>query len=358
MILSAFLYRNAYRVNNTLGYRFKRWDIVIMITFALVFGMRYNLGIDYPHYLNHYIFKDFERFEFVFKNISLFLANNGFHVVVFFSLWCFLQIYFLMKSFEKEKFIYPALIFTLFTGQYFLLWMNVIRQDIAACIFIFSIYYIADKNLFKYLLCILLAIGFHNSAILLLAVYPLFSFKKEYFRNIKLQILFFFCSIGLMLSIDSTIQYLDIYIDKILDYSSFADTYGNVNLDNYTAGTIIGGTFVINILIDTIIILNSKKMKEYYNNDRFSIFYDLYFGGMLINNVFASSFLLARPFRYFRYFRMIITAYLIYYLFRNSKKKLNLFYLVLILLLSIFSYISLFRYGGGDYYQYLFFPFD
>ena len=336
--------------------RFKSWNAIIILIFTIVFGLRYNVGVDYQNYKELYDTNNFERLEFLFRGISNLFVKCNIHVVWYFTLWVFLQIFFLIKAFEKEKYIYPALVFTLFTGQYFLLWMNVIRQDIAACIFIFSISFIVKRYFWKFTALILIACGFHKTAILLFLAYPLFQLKKNYFNNIYLQLLILLVAAYFGLNSNSIMTTIDSILQPFLmtfDYEEYS--YGG--LEESFANVALGFTFLSSFVLDLIIIVYSKKMKSYYHNDRFLCFYDLYYFGVITNLLLAQSYILLRPVRYFRFFKMIISAYLLYYLYKHGKSHINLMAFIVTVMLYVILYLAIFRYSADAYYIYHIYPF-
>lgn len=333
-------------------FRIKPLHIIIII-FTIVFGLRYNVGIDYDNYLQLYKYGDFERLEFIFRGISVFCFNNNVHVVFYFSIWAFLQIYIFLSSFKNENFLYPALIFILFFGQYFLLWMNVIRQDIAACIFIFSITYIIDKKLFRYLLCIILAFGFHKTAILLLPLYFVFSRKQGYFNSISIQLALYIVAVIIGLSSSNIMTFFDSVLQPFLSILGY-EGYDYGGIESSFQQVSIGTTFLVSFLIDIVLICYNKKIKSFFNNSRLLCFYDLYFIGVVLTSVFAQSFILLRPVRYFRFFEMIISAYLVYYLYKKNKLLMMIF----IILLYTLLYIALFMYPPEACYIYHLYPFN
>lgn len=343
--------------NKTLVFKdikFRNWSLILILLFTIIFGIRYNVGIDYKNYKEHYDTLNFERMEYIFRYISMFLAENRIHITAFFSLWAFTQISFLIASFKNEKYLYPALIFILFAGQYFLLWMNVIRQDIAACIFIYSISFIVDKKLFKYILCIVIACGFHKTALLLLLIYPIWAFKKSYFSNIPFQILLLFVSAFIGVKSKSLFDSLDVLLVTFMTNLGY-ENYAFGILDSTMSDVKLGMSFLSSFFIDVIVIAYSNKTKQFYNNNRYLCFYDLYFIGVISHLLLAQSFILLRPFRYFRFFKMIICAYLLYYLYNNRISKLNLVSFIIILLLFLILYIAIFRYSEDACYNYLFY---
>lgn len=330
---------------------FKRWDIIMALVFAVVFGIRYNVGVDYEAYKIIYQFQYIETVEYLFKYLTKLLYGAGFDVAFYFGLWAFGQIYFLLKSFKDEKYIYPSLIFTLFAGQYFLLWMNVIRQDLAACIFIYSITFIVNRNLLKYLICIVLAFGLHKSAIMLLMFYPLFQFKKNIFNNIYVQFGLLVISVFMAFNSAPIMNLIDSHFEQFTSLLGY-DNYTMNGIEKRNRGFVVGFSFTIGLIIDFFIILNSKKMKEFYKNDRFFCFYDLYFVGICLNYILAESFILLRPVRYFRFFKMIISAYLIYYLHKNRSLRFNMMSLILILVCYFVLYALIFKASKDSMYIY------
>lgn len=321
---------------------FKRWDILMALVFAIVFGLRYDVGIDYESYKEIYEFQYIDRFEYLFKYITIFLHEAGFHVVFYFGLWAFGQIFFLLKAFKDERFIYPSLIFTLFTGQYFLLWMNVIRQDLAACIFIYSISFIVNKNFVKYLFCIVLAFGLHKTALLLLLFYPIFQIKKEYFSNIYIQLIFLLFSLIVGLKASFILIIIETFFIPFVSTLDYDEVYTVSGVENRMREITVGISFITSLSIDIFIILNSQRMKKFYDNEKINCFYDLYYGGACINLILSSSFLLLRPMRYLRFFKMIISAYLLYYLYANRRRGGNMALFILFLVLHFILYAAIF----------------
>ena len=331
-------------------------DWFAIIIFAVIFGIRYNVGIDYANYTNLYFSSDFERTEFLFRAISELLCKNDVHIVIFFTLWAFLQIFFVYQAFKQQKWIYPFLLFTLFCGQYFLLWMNVIRQDIAACIFIFSISYVADKKIIKYLVCCFIALGFHKSAAILFLVYPLFQIKKEYFKNRILQLFILFFAIIFGVYEGGLIQILDSAISLFMTTFGY-EGYGFGGIEGSLQKISVGSTFLTRLIINIITVLYSKKVKSFFSNKdtRIFIFYDLFFFGIVMNYLLSESFILLRIVRYFNFFGFIITAYLLYYLYKNYKQShLNKLTFWGMIVLYVFHYMLLFTYSADTCYMYNF----
>lgn len=161
-----------------------------LLLFAVVFGMRYDVGVDHLSYLEKYL----ERFhsgknDLLFNLLSELGWRLNLHYAVYFSLIAFIQVFFFFYAFKNERYLYPFLVFFIFTNGEWGFWMNGIRQALAMCIWIFSLKYIEEKKIWKYLLWGILAVLFHKSAIILLIFYPILRNGKDYFKSISLQLL-------------------------------------------------------------------------------------------------------------------------------------------------------------------------
>lgn len=318
---------------------FFKWEVLVpLLCFGLVFGMRYGVGTDHLTYLNNYLTgENTDRYELFFKWVTLFLSENNFHFATYFGLWAFLQVFFLFYAFKEERHLFPYLAFLLFAGGYFLPLMNGIRQDLAACIFIYSIRFIDEKKLWKYLLWCTIAFLFHKSAVILFMAYPFLRNGRDFFKSIPLQLI--------ILLVSLTFYYSDIQIEKYISFiikpfaAWFNYSYSLERISHLVTEINTGIGFLLALLIDILIIISSKKLKIYFNSKRFFTIYNLYFIGVITRLLFGGSTVLLRPFRYFIYFKLIITAYFIYYLFKNAKLSLNqiLFFLVLMIYLLLFG---------------------
>ncbi len=349
-------FRTEPRRNNVV--QFITWEILLMlIVFTLVFGLRYNVGIDYPNY--EYIYRhpdDRDDLGFLFEGLTNLLVIIDAPPYVFFSLLAFLQFFFLLYSFKNERYLLPFLIVVFICGQYFLLWMNVIRQDLATCIFIFSIKFINEGNFKKYLFWIIVATGFHHTAIVLLLFYPIFRYKADY--TIKIPILFQLSALLLCSFIYATNQNLMGEMDELLSLY-LADTefeeYSHGAIFNTTQDSVLGFSFFSAFIIDMLIISYSNQLKDYYHSERFAVFYNLYLVGALLGLLLGNSFILLRPVRYFRFFKLVIAPYLLFYLFKQRNEQIWYRYsYYTILFMYLLQYVAIFFYSSDAMYEYHF----
>ena len=318
---------------------FRHWEVLQpLFLFAIIFGMRYDVGVDHLEYLECYQTATVERFEPIFQFVSLELRNLGVHYVFYFTLWAFIQVLLVFYSLKDERYLYPFLAIVLFMGQFFWHWMNGIRQDLAACIFLYSVIFIVKKECLKYILCCFIACGFHKTAILLFPIYFLFLKKNPYFKKRLCQYLFLLISAFVAISKIDTLSFISPIIDSFISLLGY-EVYSESALENFAEITKTGISLYVFILIDVIIIFYSVRMKEYYASRKFNIYYDLYYIGTVFQLFFSNNMLLARPFRYFRYFKLLILTYLLFYLYKHGRCVLNQssFLLLLCLLLILYA---------------------
>ena len=336
MILFGVLAARRVSLNQNKEISFFNLEVIFPLLFySVILGMRYGVGEDHLGYLGNYITGDrVDQYEWGFRLLTNIFKKNGIHYAVYFSVLAFLQIFFFYYAFKDERYLYPYLAFVLITGGYFLSWMNGIRQDLADCIFIYFLKIIDKKQIFNYTIWCLAACLFHKSAIILLVLYPILKDGRDYFKNISFQLIIYCFALAIHYSnfdvtdLISRPFELFAYWLQYKDYSFDASRY-------IVGGTDTGIGFIILALIDFLIILCSYRIKEYFSSKRFINIYNIYFIGTVTNIIFAGSFTLLRPFRYFTYFALIVEAYLLYYLYQKAKSSFNIIILVFFVLLVL-----------------------
>lgn len=317
--------------------------ILVILSFSFIMGARYGVGTDYFNYLNiynhSYLIK--ER-ELGFRLIAEFLAKNKLHFSWFFGVFAFIQMTFLYYAFDKERYLYPHFSFLLIFGAYFVPFVNVIRQGVALAIFIFSVKFIDKREFWRYLFWVSIAVLFHKSAVFVLPLYFLLRSGKDFFPSRVLQVFMIACSYLALKLIYST----QILSSIFLPLESFLELfeYNQYSIENLLAEknlSVVGSGmgFILMIIIDLWIVFFSNQLKLFYNSRRFTIFYNLYFIGVITRILFSFSFILLRPFLYFTFVKMIILAYFIHFLWKNIKQKNMLVSLILTLFLVTLSFV-------------------
>ena len=297
--------------------------ILLLLSFAFVFGCRWDVGVDHLGYLYTYSHGGGERHELLFHLIQMFFVNNGFHFAFFFGFWAFLDIFGLFYCVKEYKFIFPFLALMLMLTSSYLSMMNTIRQHAAIAVFLISLRYIDEKKILKYFACCLVAFFLHKSAIILFAIFPLFIIKKDLFKRIPVQIILYGVCFYLQFRFSTVIELIE------TPFAIFADSleYEQYNMDMLLEdrwsrdkfGRNTGAGVYANLLRILPIILYSKEMKSYYKSSYFEILYSLWFIGVLSSLLFGSSIILNRVFMYFKQFSPILYAFFLYFLFKRKR---------------------------------------
>lgn len=318
-----------------------------IFAFAIIFGCRYNVGVDYPSYLEGYLYGYENDFEFLFGLITKGMASLNIHYAVYFSLWAFIEVFLLFYTFRNQRFLFPYIAFFLIFGSYYLSMMNIIRQQLAACIFLFSLQYVDSRKWIKYYLCVLLAFLFHKSALLLLIIYPLFSKKKDWFPTRKIQFVLYLIAVYLSTNYDLVVKLIStpfVLFTGVLGYDSYLQgILYNEKLNSVAQfGNNTGlGKFIL-IYLSFVIIWYSDRLKKFYNNSFFLIIYSLWFIRILADFIVGESIILNRPFVYVYNLKIVMLAYFVIFCFRKGGIKLSLlaFSVILIHIALFFNVLS------------------
>lgn len=323
------------------------WKIEVILPilfFAIIMGMRYDVGYDYISYLDNYLYKNYTgKGEVLFNLFSDIGWYFNLHYTVYFTAIAFVQILFFFLAFKDERYLFPFLIFFLFTSGNYLFLMNVIRQALALCIWLYALKFIDLKKPYIYFFICVLLFMIHRSSVILFIFYPLLRNGTDYFKSIKLQLVLFFSAFiirdvfsNLIMRIEPLINF---YTSMLGD--GLYDSYNMENLiDRVTDGS--GGSGIamyFKIGLHFLIILYSARLKKYFNSKRFIIIYFFFFLGLLTTYIFPEGAIsLTRPFRYFYIFQPIMYAYFLFYLYKNKNTETNyiLFYGIIVVFLLIF----------------------
>lgn len=313
----------------------------ICLIFGLIFGMRWDVGTDNLEYLYIYVnnLTDNYEIEFLFKIFNDICYDFHFHYSIYFGIFAFIQLFLVLYTLKNQSYIWPFIIIALFGGNFFWDWMNGMRQEMASCIMFLGANFIIKRKIGYFLLCLLIAFGFHKSALMLILLYPLFKSGQSYVPSVYIQLFLFIIAYVLVFLRLDIIANLLPFIDTLqqLDALSDYNRYNSNVLQMYSDKTKIGILFGIFFIVNLYIIFNFKKLKNYFNSKRFNIYYNLYFWGTLCEILVSLNMVLARPFRYFRIYKMVIIALLMYYFYKKYgfRHSISLFILILLMLCGL-----------------------
>jgi len=146
-----------------------KYSSIGIIIYSLVEGLRWNRGVDYPHYyqdLTGKLFTDYSEYVYVWWT-ELF-KFTGLPYWIAFIFYSFLLIHgfcCLMKHFKKQAIWALPLFFIISVGSS----ENLIRQFIAVSMFEYALYYFLEKKYVRSAVFAILTVQTHNSVLLTIA---------------------------------------------------------------------------------------------------------------------------------------------------------------------------------------------
>lgn len=329
---------------------------VSSIIFIFVFGTRVNFGIDHSEYARMY-FKQgagLQRCEWLWVFLNQVFLRMRMPFQVFFSFSVFLQLLFIIKA-CKELDINYFFAFIIFYLIYIFQYVNIIRQCIAVSIIFLSCAYYLKRQFWKWLLLVVIASGFHISAIFSIFVVPFFYFMKS--KLIKYNFLYYFILLVIFFTSDFLYNITILLLEKIIlvcgndTIASFVESFLNWKIPE---GSGLGVKLrVLAYLFMLPMMLNVSK-----NDDKFLFFFRLFFFGIVGEFISSLNMNLSRIFMYFT----ITQLYTIPMTVRKINKKnigkfstilfmLGLFILFVLFIINSFKGINdtLYYYSDIDF---------
>lgn len=314
-----------------------------LIAYSLVFGYRYGVGRDYFAYLAvyndvlnhlHYTTLEFEPgFMFILNTLtSLGISSTGFFFVI-----AFLQVGFIFFA-QRDKTVFPYLAFTLMGCCVWLAYCNGLRQELAFCIFVYSLKFIEERHIIAHYALIALCISIHTSAWLLVIVYPLMVYRANWFKNILVQ--YALLVVALILMHVGVINQAIGYGENIafnLGYENYLDMSDERYAEKLFLETSWGvGAYLI-LLLNILLLFWSNEVKAYNEDKRVQYFYNLFFIGILWNYIFNNSPIFGRVNYYMFGFQYIWAAYTLKYLY--EQKRIYFYAMSLVIVGIFFGYM-------------------
>lgn len=304
--------------------------LFLFLVFWLIAGLRYETGVDWPGYTLFY--KNMDSFVMIFTGNFDFLKDKEFEIgfvllnsflkmitddiqlmFLLIALFTNILLFSSLKIYSKHIFI-SLMIY--FSTLYFVMDMDVIRQCISATIFFYSLIYIANRNIYKFSLAIIIAGSFHQTALLL---FPLYYILNKDFKN-KYLLVF----VGIAFSVFAFqipwLQFIINHIIGIISPGSFQlklSSYSNVNISRNFGIGLIG-----NLLIFIFCLLKRNKLKI---NNMYNLFLNLFIINLIIYySTWELSMLSSRIRLYFLMSNIVLLTYFID-VFEERLKKYFIF---------------------------------
>ncbi|MFJ7747166.1 EpsG family protein [Peribacillus sp. NPDC097295] len=296
-----------------------------VLCLVCISGLRTNIG-DTFNYKNMYTENDF-TWEYILSNkdmgfgiLQMILKNfsNDPQIMIFTTalvtnVLIIVVLYKYSRLFELSTFVY-------ITGGLHLVSMNGIRQVLAAAIFFTATKYLLNGNFMKYLLIVLFASTFHQSALILIPIY--FLVRTKAWTKSTLAWLSFSVIIVLGYEQFSSILFSAIEDTQYSDYSSFNE----------------GGANVIRVAVSAapllIAYLGKERLREIFPKSDYIV--NMALLGLVFMIVSTQQWIFARFSIYFNLYQLILISWIIEFFSKKDQKLI--YYLILVLFFVFYFY--------------------
>ncbi|RFM35848.1 EpsG family protein [Chitinophaga silvisoli] len=237
----------------------------------------YSTYIDYFDRVKHLsISESLLMVEPSFVFITHIVPNIRYVMVIF----AFLAVFIHILAFKKVS-SFPYFSVALWVTHYFFVHeMNQVRAGVAIGLVLFSLYYVQERKLYKFLLVIGIATLFHYSAIVLIPVYFLSTVKMNriYFLIIPVSYVLFLGGLGLLEILGKL--HIGIIQSKIEAYNTLQ------SVGMYTKINVFNPAVMLRIVLIYIFLFNNEYLKD--RNPHFIIMVKMYVLSIAFMVLFAS----------------------------------------------------------------------
>lgn len=290
-------------------------------------SIRYNFGYDYQVYLNAFNTNQlpFEiGYSFLNKIIrKMELSFNW--VLLIISMINYILLYLVIER-EVVRFKWLSMFCFLTYFDLFFYSLSAIRQSVAISIFLYSIKYIRENKLKKYILSILLASFFHKTAIILIFFKYIYIYLKKK-SILKLNLIVMVSGLIYFLLIKSVLNIIKPFLSRRYIYYFFLD-------DSYKNKFSIF-IFIIIVLI-TVIFINFIKFDEKENKSISWIAIYVYLILKIFQSIKYYSILPRIQFYFYPFYILLIPVFI--QKIKKNKKKMILIILIFQMLFFIYKY--------------------
>jgi hypothetical protein len=312
-------------------YLFVFWILLLFLS------LRYGYGNDYWAYAQHhyYMYIDkaipiWQQKEILYKYLNTLVPNFQWLIVIISTFYIYTISRLLKKNLKINQYWFAVLIL-LINPYLFLVHLSSLRQTIAICFITFAIEYAIKRKLVRYVLLVLIASGFHQSALILL---PAYFFLNE--KKISKKMMIIICS---FLAVLLATPLFDIIINKALVYFPKYAMYLEWGLKNSIRSALLSSFFFLLILFN----INKLEGKEI-------IYGKLALIGVLISILSVKLNMLGRIEMYFGIF-LIIAIPTIFSKFKPNLKPLAPKQLLFLIVITIYllRYVSFIMNNSAGY---------
>lgn len=160
--------------------RKRRYYVFSFILLFVFLALRFNFGNDYSAYQRFYGYYHAGLFQYaaddvLFKYLNLAVPNFYLLIAIISLIYIFAMFMLITKNLRVREY-WMGLLILLLNPYLFLIHLSSIRQTLAICFVVLAMIFAVKRQFIPYVLLILIAAGFHKSAIIIL---PLYFFLTE-----------------------------------------------------------------------------------------------------------------------------------------------------------------------------------
>lgn len=324
---------------------------IAAISFALIVGLRWNVGIDYPAYYdlimgNHTYDSELGRLELIPRLSIAIISENGYQFYLWFIFMAFIQIFFLLKAFKGDLKVFVIWGVFFYLTNHLEHSMNIIRQEAAMSIILYAYTLLTNGKVKQYVGWILFASLFHFSSIICL---PFVFLRKV---QLKLPVYAQLMIYALIFIYGNDI--ISFILDTLLggfgnfSYISKLEAIENDEFD-IQSGSGLGVLFINFKYI--LLILFSRTLSKEYRQQGFDIIYTITFIGMCFYRVSMNNQILSRIMMFFTIGFIICYAMMLMYIATKTNKAIGIPFAIGLVMAEII--IVLFKIYTGEPYQFI-----
>lgn len=306
--------------------------LMMVLSTSLIAGLRApNVGTDTQAYIEDFYNINstkgssyrMEPLFILLNKVAYFIYPHHF-TMLFLSSLITVSLFFYVYSKYSTNFILSILLF--FTTYIYYASFNGVRQYIAVAITFLSLIFIYDKKPIKFLITILIASGFHTTALVFLPMYLLYIFIKN-LNTTKLAVMTFIVVI-LSLNILNFMNYIELIFPDYSGYiSNITDSSGGIQNIIISFSLLIFSAYIL-------LFTNSNVSKK----DSFTIIMMVFYFGLSLSALNVTSNLALRIGWYFTVFIPLLVPNLIKYI-KDKSTKLLLSYFIIISFVFLHYYL-------------------
>lgn len=297
----------------------------VVSSFILVSGLRNNIG-DTPFYMHTFKINEF-TWEYVktqddmgFAILQMILKSYSDDPQILIFTTAFVTNLLIIIGFYKYSRLFELSVFVYVTGGLFLVTMNGIRQCLAAAIIFLATKYLIQGNWLRYILAVIFASFFHQSALILISIYFLVRFRA--WTKATIFLLLSASLIVLGFNQFSTVLFSVIQDSQYGVYSQFNE----------------GGANIIRVIVFSIPLIiaffGREKLREIYPES--DVIVNMAIIGLTFMIISTANWIFARFNIYFELYQIILISWIVK-VFREKDQKL-VYYVMLLCYLAYFIF--------------------